>query len=469
LITRPCVWFASRAARRGTLPRRGKDVPIKPEVLRRLDAAIDGLLPLPVFGGTVGEVQRLAVDDAVSTEDLIAVIQRDEAFTTNVLGYANSAAHARPVRVSSVRQAVTLLGRRALGRLATEAATYRFLELAAGTGGASRGQLHLHAVAVANCAVAAAERAGVRTDDVHLAALLHDIGKLVLPVAFSDAEVDAIAAAAPVGVARARLEHEELGVDHAYAGAVLARRSGAAETVAAAIQLHHGGRSGQECPSPEVACIQVANATVHLLAGEDPGEELAALALRTLGLEPAVLDEIAQSAAMAAPQPSERGSLGERVAQLERLSSIDDLTGLANRRTWLQRTAERLAADAGGAVLICDVDHFKRINDTFGHRAGDLVLADVARVLERHGEAGRLGGDEFAVWVAGAAEDGERAAESIVSDCRDLSEQAGAISVSIGVAVAPEHGTDITSLLETADRSLYAAKSAGRDGFVSAR
>ena len=50
-------------------------------------------------------------------------------------------------------------------------------------------------------------------------------------------------------------------------------------------------------------------------------------------------------------------------------------------------------------MLICDVDGFKRVNDTHGHRAGDLVLTEVARVLARHGVAGRLGGDEFGVWV----------------------------------------------------------------------
>ena len=52
-------------------------------------------------------------------------------------------------------------------------------------------------------------------------------------------------------------------------------------------------------------------------------------------------------------------------------------------------------------MLICDVDGFKSVNDTHGHRAGDLVLTEVARVLARHGVAGRLGGDEFGVWVRG--------------------------------------------------------------------
>ena len=67
-------------------------------------------------------------------------------------------------------------------------------------------------------------------------------------------------------------------------------------------------------------------------------------------------------------------------------------------------------------MLICDVDGFKSVNDTHGHRAGDLVLTEVARVLARHGVAGRLGGDEFAVWVREGEEAGRRTAAAIVED-----------------------------------------------------
>ena len=87
-----------------------------------------------------------------------------------------------------------LVGRVNLRRLAIEAATFRFLERARGNGGAACGDLHMHAVAVATCAMVAATRVGVRGEAVHLGALLHDVGKLVLPAAFGAADCDAIAA-----------------------------------------------------------------------------------------------------------------------------------------------------------------------------------------------------------------------------------------------------------------------------------
>jgi diguanylate cyclase (GGDEF)-like protein/putative nucleotidyltransferase with HDIG domain len=418
-------------------------------------------VPLPVLAGTVTVVRDAAVDHDISTGQLIASIERDEAFTANLLRFANSAANVRPIRAQTVRQAVTLLGRRQLAQLALEAVTYRFLEQVPG-GGASRGQLHVHSLAAAAHACAAAELADVPVEDVHLAALLHDVGKLVMPAAFGEPAVREIAAQAPGGTDRARLERERLGVDHAYAGALLARHSGVSETAVEAIQNHHGGRSGQECPSAEAACVLLGNAVVHLIAGHEPGEELVALALRRLDLPATALDEIAEATAPevgAAPA----GTLAARVGELERLATTDDLTGLANRRSWLQHATEQLHQGVPAAVLICDVDHFKTINDAHGHRTGDLVLAELARVLRRHGTAGRLGGDEFAIWVTDA-DDARNVAERVIRDCAALTLPGAdlAVTFSIGIAVAPTHGTQTAMLLEAADGALYEAKRAGR-------
>src|SRR3954469_20910556 len=84
--------------------------------------------PLPVLSGTVARIRVLAEDPHGTTSDLVTVIESDEAFAANLLRYANSAANARPIRARTIRQAVTLLGRRALARIALEAETYRFLE-----------------------------------------------------------------------------------------------------------------------------------------------------------------------------------------------------------------------------------------------------------------------------------------------------------------------------------------------------
>src|SRR6476620_3878256 len=115
----------------------------------RVHDALRRIGPLPVLGGRRASKHTLANDPHGTTTDLVAVIESDEAFSANLLRYANSAANARPIRARTIRQAVTLLGRRALVRIALEAETYRFLERFPGGDALSRGQLHVHAVTVA--------------------------------------------------------------------------------------------------------------------------------------------------------------------------------------------------------------------------------------------------------------------------------------------------------------------------------
>jgi len=434
--------------------------PMRPEIEARVADALDRLGPLPVLGGTVAQVRALADDPYSLTDDLVAVIDRDEAFALNLLRFANQAA-VRPIRARSVRQAVTLVGRRALARLALEAATYQFLERVPGSGRASRGQLHVHATAVAACAVSAAERTGTPADVVHLAGLLHDVGKLILPLAFPVEQVEAIALGQPAGVRRAAAERDELGVDHAYAGALLGRHSDVGDDVCDAIALHHGGRSSQESPTREAACVQLGNAIVGMLGGETADDELVHLALRRLELEPSALDELAEQSALVPPARSGARELADRIGRLERLAQTDELTDLANRRHWLALVTEELDAGRPGNVLICDVDRFKAVNDRHGHRAGDLLLAELARVLDRHGVPGRLGGDEFGIWVPGDAAAGRAAAEALLAEAvRSL--PGDGMSVSVGVAAAEARGGDLTALLEAADRALYRAKAGGR-------
>jgi diguanylate cyclase (GGDEF)-like protein len=153
----------------------------------------------------------------------------------------------------------------------------------------------------------------------------------------------------------------------------------------------------------------------------------------------------------------------------------DPLTGLLNRRAILDRLHEDLArAGRHGewlAVGICDIDHFKQVNDTHGHQTGDDVLCGLARILTEHireyDSVGRMGGEEFLLIVPmtpGA--DGESLFERLctrVSSSR-ISTRSGLLSVtlSIGVAcAAPESVVD--EILETADAALYHAKNQGRN------
>ena len=151
----------------------------------------------------------------------------------------------------------------------------------------------------------------------------------------------------------------------------------------------------------------------------------------------------------------------------------DALTGLPNRRALFERGQALLAqARASGsdiAVLMCDLDWFKQVNDRFGHEAGDRVLVCFAQVLRQvAGEQtlhARLGGEEFVVVAANL---GPLGAQALAARLRsNLSAQAGVLpcrlTVSVGVACSRHVGYDLDRLLARADQALYAAKTAGRD------
>ncbi|WP_104163487.1 bifunctional diguanylate cyclase/phosphodiesterase [Cryobacterium sp. N22] len=161
--------------------------------------------------------------------------------------------------------------------------------------------------------------------------------------------------------------------------------------------------------------------------------------------------------------------LAFRQRQLHSLSRTDELTGLPNRRALAVDVAARLrAVDARpSALLVLDLDRFKEINDSLGHEAGDLLLERIGARLSDALQAGdllaRLGGDEFAVHLHHA--DQKRAtamarrlrlvtARPLVIDGLSLE-----IGLSIGIALSPEHGSDLSGLMRKADIAMYAAKS----------
>ncbi len=165
-----------------------------------------------------------------------------------------------------------------------------------------------------------------------------------------------------------------------------------------------------------------------------------------------------------------------------RAAVTDAITGLPNHRAVMSRINEELArcerADASCAILFLDLDHFKRINDTWGHRAGDAILREVASrlrgTLRLEDFVGRYGGEEFALVlvdadVVGASETAERLRLAIAGHpCIWQTEDGGTnitipITASIGVATYALHGVTRELLVERADHAMYRAKQGGRN------
>ena len=164
-------------------------------------------------------------------------------------------------------------------------------------------------------------------------------------------------------------------------------------------------------------------------------------------------------------------------AELERRAGSDPLTGLANRSTFDAVLTARLAGTQRVAVLFCDIDRFKQVNDSLGHAAGDELLREVAQaisgVLRTQDLAARLGGDEFVLLLddVKGAEHAVSVAERVRLAARRrvrLGEVSVLSSLTVGVALS-EPGVTGDQLLARADRALYRAKGLGRDRVELAR
>jgi diguanylate cyclase (GGDEF)-like protein len=272
-------------------------------------------------------------------------------------------------------------------------------------------------------------------------------------------------------------------------------RNNSADRLEAVTELSEASplRAGLEAAAPR-SCLSVRTARPHSqVHGEDPlvsctvcggcpgrstctpllvsGEVIGSVLIN----HEAQLDvdgerRIRDSVSQAAPVVANLRNLA--IAQLR--ASTDALTGLPNRRG-LQGTLRRMVAHASRtktplAALMIDLDHFKQINDRFGHGRGDEVLAafgELLRGLLRESDfAARFGGEEFLVLLPATEEEGaRRVAEKIRLAVRELRFEPidRQITVSVGVALVPDHAADAESLERGADRALYAAKNRGRD------
>jgi len=168
------------------------------------------------------------------------------------------------------------------------------------------------------------------------------------------------------------------------------------------------------------------------------------------------------------------GALVESDRAHRRSSTLDPLTGLFNRNALEQRLAELDGQPSGEkkglshALLLCDLDHFKRVNDELGHAAGDAVLQDVAYTMRSALRAGdsiyRIGGEEILVVLPGASkEDAVSIAERLRLAVRKRRPAGVGVTISIGAAVTKPSRVNTEDLVARADAALYSAKAGGRD------
>jgi len=205
------------------------------------------------------------------------------------------------------------------------------------------------------------------------------------------------------------------------------------------------------------------------------GADAASLERRRAALEAGAGDyfQLPLELPLLVARAAQMASLRQTVDNLRAEADRDYLTGLLNRRrfrTALGHEVERWRRyNLPCSLLIVDVDHLKRINDTHGHSAGDVVIRHVAQALHRmsrdNDTAARLGGEEFALLLAGV--DGEKAVAAAERLRQAVAAEAlegiGSVTISIGVASCPAHALSEREIYAASDAALYKAKGSGRD------
>ncbi len=480
-----------------------------------------GNLPSPP--AVAQRIIRLANDPDVQLGAVADTLAKDPSLAAKVLRIANSPLYARRRRSSTLRQALMVLGLNAATTLALSFSLAPMFQKASSKAFDHRRCWRRSLL----CAVASrtlGEQAGLeRTEDLFLAGLLQDIAML----AIDRMAPDFYAGLGAAGHADyCRRETEKLGADHARIGGWLLEQWRLPEHLCRAVAASHG-RASDGAPVAEDrfdSCVALGGEVADLFAVGDGTVTVADLAPRVLGLlgldavrfgdaiatiarllpeveqlfdtsvqDPAAVQSLLDQArellvvrnletlTRVAELEAVTGELEARTEALELQSRRDALTGVCSRGHFdVVLEVEFASAVAGRwplALIMLDLDHFKRINDGYGHPAGDAVLRSTARLLGQCARetdlVARYGGEEFVLLLprtdtAAAAGVCGRILKALRERVHEFAHHSIRVTASLGVAAADgrHRFRDAQHLVRAADRALYAAKNGGRDRLV---
>ncbi len=488
---------------------------------------------LPSLPTVALDVLRLTQDETATIPEIARVIQHDPALTARLLRLVNSSRYGMARQVTSLQQAMNLLGLRTVRVMTLSFSLVGVMEAPEGRGFDHREFWRRSITTAAAARLLADVVAPARADEAFVAGLLAHIGRLAAARTAPDLYQPVLDAAAKApGRSLHEIEREVLKCSHAAMGRALLAGWGLPDPLVDAVGSHLGeGIDGLPDASASLArVVRAAAAIADVFCGGAPGGAAIAEVHReccgALGLEPAEVetalraldgevresaealsipigqtidyaqlqsDAVATLARLSVEAESERSQTAlqaetarreadrlrdEKRAILE-LASTDGLTGVATRAEFDKRLDEEVrrarAARRPLALIMIDLDNFKRLNDQHGHRAGDAALRLVGAILRDFvagaGFAARYGGEEFAVIISSCADAEEatlaagRLGAIIASRVVEHEDKRFTMTVSQGVAFAPADapGLSAESMVDAADQRLYHAKNTGRN------
>ncbi len=470
---------------------------------------------LPSLPAVAVRIIDLVQQPDVSVDELASVVANDAALASKILRTANSSYYARARSVSKISDALVVLGLRRVKTLALGFSLVDDLRSRGGGKGLDYTEFWQRSLFTAVAAREIARRQRFKeTEEAFLGGLTHSLGVLALNQAFGDAYGRLFTEAKGDYQQLIHLERLHLGFDHGALGGALGEKWNLPPILTASLRCVGAPDFAPAEFRDIVRCVALGAMAADFLLGQDPAATLGSFREKCAGwfgisidtgdeILSVITEDAAPMRALLDLPEGRSVSVGDLLAQaneaLEALSleaelensrlererssyaieaATDALTGLANRRRFDEfldfqlRTAA--ATRTSVALLMIDIDFFKKINDTYGHQAGDSVLKAVAAVvrttIRTDDLVARFGGEEFAVVLPstplrGAGVLGKRVREAIdialmpIDDGREIH-----VTVSIGVAaLAPRGQFDPSHLIKAADQALYDAKNAGRN------
>ncbi|RJQ48685.1 MAG: diguanylate cyclase [Nitrospiraceae bacterium] len=495
--------------------------------MNTLDSLLENVSELPSLPAVAMRIIQEVKKENFAVNDLASIISYDPALSAKILKVANSPYYALPFKVDSVDKAVNILGIKALKNIALSFVIVKGLKRNS-LDGFDHNLFWKRSITTAVSAEMIAEKLNVKLEDTFVTSLLMDIGIIVMYISRRDEYLKVLDEKRILNLSTVEAEKNFLGCDHQEVGSEILRRWGLPENICQPVAYHHRINEAPPSLRDTLHVLMLSNMASSIYHGKksvekfqelnellqdrlsltatEVGEFIDSIADKTVGilsnfeidagnlkpysqiLEDAVAElgklnlsyeqlvmELKQEKMKVEDLAKELKNANEK---LRELAVKDGLTNLYNRR-FFQNLMEKELESAGRyshnlSLIMIDIDHFKKINDTFGHPAGDDVLRSVTglltEALRKSDTAARYGGEEFVVVlpetdIKGAVTLAERIRKLVEKAEIMIDAKAIRITVSLGVTTyTPGKGTkNVAELIKSADTALYNSKQTGRN------